>query len=175
MGRDNSRFLIPVRVSAHFYMGAYAVFDAVPPRKPGIASSGNDLDEGLEQVLHGSRVAYPTNTLLTGTFTTFETIFNQPNKEPVLQNGVARSIIASLGEVGGFDWSLRHKSRTRKQGWQVDYFCQDSRENRDRKQNSLRRWKPGSNRTIGRLSAVSIVLFCDMTIQLELINLGAYC
>jgi hypothetical protein len=42
MVEAKSRSLIPVRVSAHFYPGAYATFNVFPPGKPGIVSSGNN-------------------------------------------------------------------------------------------------------------------------------------
>jgi len=45
MVEAKSRSLIPVRVSAHFYPGAYATFNVFPPGKPGIVSSGNNLAE----------------------------------------------------------------------------------------------------------------------------------
>ena len=72
---------------------------------PGSASSDNDLAEstasgsnaeGLEQSVQVSRAANPMNPLLTGDFTAFEAVVNQPDKEPVLQSGAARSIIASV-------------------------------------------------------------------------------
>ncbi len=157
MVEANSRSLIPVRVSAHFYLGQYATFNVVPARKPGRALSGNDLSEtaasgsnaeGFEQSVQESTAPNPMN--LTGTFTTVDAVMNQPDKDSVLQSGVARSIIASVREVDGFGWSLRHKSRTQKHGWQVEYFCQDSRQNRDRKRNSRRRAKPGSDRPVGK-------------------------
>jgi hypothetical protein len=58
MVEANSKSLVPVRVCAHFYLGAYATFNVFPHGKPGIVSSGNNLAEnaasgsnveGLEQ------------------------------------------------------------------------------------------------------------------------------
>ena len=50
-----------------------------------------------------SRAANPMN--LTGTFIASEVIINQPDKDPALQGGMARSVIASNREVDGFGWS----------------------------------------------------------------------
>jgi hypothetical protein len=123
------------------------IFNVVPARKPGRARSSNDPPdsaasgsrvEGREHLMYKSRADNPTN--LTGNFNASKVIVNQLGKDPVRQSGVARSIIVLIREVDGFGWSFK---AYQKHGWQIEYFCQDSRQKKDRKRNSIRRAKQG--------------------------------
>lgn len=77
-------------------------------RKPGKATTGNLPEsavsssggERFEKSAHEASPANPMNP--TRNFTASEAITNQLDKDPVLQSGVARSIIASTREVDGF-------------------------------------------------------------------------
>jgi hypothetical protein len=53
MVEANSRSLIPFRVFAHFYIGQYIIiFNIVPARKPGRATSGNDPPDSAASGSH---------------------------------------------------------------------------------------------------------------------------
>jgi hypothetical protein len=115
--------------------GTYPASDAAAR-----APSGSN-PENFQQALQEPRADKASGIPLTRTLRTLEAVISQPDSAPVLQSGVARSIVASIVEVDGFGWSTKNKMRTKRHGWQIEHVCIDSRENRDIKQNYRRRRK----------------------------------
>jgi hypothetical protein len=145
----NSTALIPDRVAAEFYLASYITFkipiaqEELSPAENG--DSANSTPDPSSRVL-GSVARGPHSnrgSAVEKDVSAFEALTNQPVTVPRLQGAVARSIVASIAEIDGFGWTLRHRNRTMKMGWVFNFVCQDSLQNRDRLGNRLRKPRTG--------------------------------
>lgn len=113
--------------SVTFEIRATAVFDIpVTENENGALENASNIDP----LLGGPRssvapVVNGNGTPATRRVNAIDTLINQPVDDPVLQTSITRHIIASLGQVDGSSWMVRHVSRG-EQGWTFTYICKDS-------------------------------------------------
>jgi hypothetical protein len=146
MLEPNSKALIPECVAADFYLEPDASF-RISLIEEDSRRGNSEISEvstaavsvdAREDSARGSQADKASKVTVEKTVSTLDAVIEQSLEASHLQAAVARSVLASISEVDGFGWSLRHKARTKKDGWGFDFVCQDSKENKDRKQNRHR-------------------------------------
>ncbi|KAI9852595.1 MAG: hypothetical protein M1838_000249 [Thelocarpon superellum] len=61
-----------------------------------------------------------------------------PAERTKSQRGIAKAIVAAVGQIDGFAYGVRNEWESKKDGHRFQYACQDSLQNKDRKRNTLR-------------------------------------